>query len=185
MEGIEPDHKVLIAKRDMHENPPVLVLNVNFEPIHVCSTHRAIGLILSGKAILVVNGRGVIRTVSRDFPRPTVIRLEHMVRRPRQSVRLTKREVLRRDNFTCQYCGQHAPILTIDHVIPRHMGGGYSWENLVTACASCNHRKGGRTIEQAHMRLLRPPHEPPTSALYYFEKHISANHEWLPFIEGW
>lgn len=166
-------------------NLPVLVLNANFEPIHICPTHRAISLILSGKATLVVNGRGVIRTVSREFPRPTVIRLEHMVRRPRPQVKLTKREILRRDSFTCQYCGQHSPNLTIDHVIPRHMGGGYSWENLVTACASCNHRKGGRTLEQAHMSLLRRPAEPPASALYFFDRHLSNNTEWVPYIEGW
>lgn len=166
-------------------NLPVLVLNANFEPIHVCSTHRAIGLILSGKASLVVNGRGVIRTISREYPRPTVIRLEHMVHRPRPRVKLTKREVLRRDGFTCQYCGQHTANLTIDHIIPRHMGGGYSWGNLVTACAQCNHRKGGRTIDQAHMILIRRPDEPPSSALYFFERHLSYNQEWVPFIEGW
>jgi len=73
---------------------PVLVLNANFEPIHVCSTHRAISLILTGKADLVMNGRGEIRTVSRSYPRPTIIRLGHMVHRPRPRVKLTKREIL-------------------------------------------------------------------------------------------
>jgi len=175
----------MIAEKEIVVNLPVLVLNANFEPIHVCSTHRAIGLVISGKATLIVNGRGVIRTVSREFPCPTVIRLADMVHRPRPRVKLTKREILRRDNFTCQYCGQHASVLTIDHVVPRHMGGGYSWENLVTACAPCNHRKGGRTLDQAHMSLLRSPAEPPASARYYFERHIGHIQEWLPFIEGW
>ena len=80
----------------MHE--PVLVLNANFEPIHVCTTRRAIGLIVTGKAILVMNGRGEINTVSRTYPRPSIIRLEKMIRRPRPTIRLTKREVLRREN---------------------------------------------------------------------------------------
>lgn len=164
---------------------PVLVLNANFEPLNVCTTRRAIGLILSGKANMVLNGRGMIRTVSRTYPRPSIIRLEKMIKRPRPRVRLTKREVLRRDNYTCQYCGRHVPYLTIDHVMPRRLGGQHSWENLVAACPSCNHRKGGRTIEQAHMSLSRPPQEPPASALYLFSHHLNDNEDWIEFIKGW
>jgi 5-methylcytosine-specific restriction endonuclease McrA len=164
---------------------PVLVLNANFEPINICSTRRAIGLILNDKATLVLNGRGEIRTVSRIFPRPSIIRLDHMIKRPRQHVRLTKREILRRDDYTCQYCGQYASYLTIDHVIPRHLGGRHTWENLVAACPSCNHRKGGRTLEQVQMRLLHRPQEPPVSATYIFGRHLKNNQEWLPFVEGW
>ncbi len=167
----------------MHE--PVLVLNANFEPINVCTTRRALGLILAGKASLVMNGRGEVHTVSAVYPRPSVIRLEKMVHRPRPVVRLTKREILRRDDYTCQYCGQKSPYLTIDHVLPRHLGGRHVWQNLVAACPACNHRKGGRTLEQANMRLLRPPAEPPSSALYLFSRHIGQNQEWLPFVEGW
>jgi len=164
---------------------PVLVLNANFEPINVCNTHRAIVLILTGKASLILDGRGEIRTVSRSYPRPSIIRLERMIKRPRPRVKLTKREIMRRDNFTCQYCGQTASSLTIDHVIPRHLGGEHSWDNLVTACPACNHRKGGRMIAQAQMHLLRHPKEPPGSAGYIFARHLNDNGEWVPFIEGW
>ena len=164
---------------------PVLVLNANFEPIHVCNTRRALGLILNNKASLVLDGRGEIKTVSQSFPRPSVIRLEKMIKRPRPTVRLTKREILRRDDFICQYCGQRVSYLTIDHVLPRHLGGTHTWNNLVAACPPCNHRKGGRTIDQAHMHLLRPPAEPPASASYLFARHLKENQEWLPFVEGW
>lgn len=164
---------------------PVLVLNANFEPIHVCNAHRAISLILTGKANLVLNGRGEIHTVTRSYPRPTIIHLTHMIHRPRHRIKLTKREVLRRDHDTCQYCGQHAPSLTIDHVYPRHLGGQTTWENVVSACSACNHRKGSHTLEQAQMTLLRRPSEPPASALYYFGRHLPENQEWLPYIEGW
>jgi 5-methylcytosine-specific restriction endonuclease McrA len=164
---------------------PVLVLNANFEPINVCNTRRAIGLMLSGKATMVLNGRGEIKTVSQSFPSPSIIRLERMVRRPRPRVKLTKREILRRDDYTCQYCGVHTPYLTIDHIIPRRLGGHHDWDNLVAACPPCNHRKGGRTLEQAQMRLLRPPAEPPTSADYIFARHLRDNEEWVPFIKGW
>src|SRR3990172_4002340 len=96
---------------------PVLVLNANFEPLNICTTRRALGLILSGKANLVLNGRGVVMTVSRAYPRPSIIRLEKMIKRPRPRIRLTKREILRRDEFTCQYCGNHISNLTIDHIV--------------------------------------------------------------------
>lgn len=167
----------------MHDG--VLVLNANFEPIHVCNTQRALNLVLTGKASLVVNGRGEVHTVTRAFPRPSVIRLEKMIRKPHPVVRLNKREILRRDNFLCQYCGQSYPHLTIDHIIPRRLGGPHSWENLVTACPPCNHRKGGRTLEQSQMHLLNTPVEPPASAQYLFARHMNNNAEWIPFIQGW
>lgn len=164
---------------------PVLVLNANFEPINVCDMRRAVGLILSEKADLVVNGRGEIHTINASFPQPSVIRLQKMINRPRQQLKLTRREVFRRDNHTCQYCGKHTNDLTIDHVLPRHMGGQHVWNNVVAACPACNHRKGGRLLEEANMRLLRQPHEPPTSAQYVFGRHLPDNTEWETFLQGW
>jgi len=164
---------------------PVLVLNANFEPIHVCSTRRAIGLMLAGKANLIANGRGYIHTVTQALPRPSVIRLESQVHKPRPHVKLTRREIFRRDNYTCQYCGRRDVTLTVDHVIPRRLGGRLSWTNLVAACPSCNHRKGGRKMEEAHMRLRHLPKEPPANAAYIFGRHLSDNLEWEPYISGW
>jgi 5-methylcytosine-specific restriction endonuclease McrA len=163
----------------------VLVLNANYEPINVCDTRRAIGLILGEKASLVLNGRGEIRTVSASFPLPSIIRLEQMVAHPRPRIKLTRREVFRRDQYACQYCGKHSPVLTIDHVTPRHLGGKHIWTNVVAACPFCNHRKGGRTLDEANMHLLRQPQEPPRSARYVFERHLAENAEWEPFISGW
>ena len=163
----------------------VLVLNANFEPINICTTRRAIGLILKDKASMVLDGRGDIKTVTRAYPRPSIIRLSMQIKRPRPTVRLTRREILRRDNYTCQYCGQRVPYLTIDHVTPRRLGGKHTWENLVAACPACNHRKGGRTLKQVHMRPLHSPSKPPSSAIYIFSRHVKENQDWLPFIEGW
>lgn len=163
----------------------VLVLNANFEPINICNTRRAILLMLSGKAALIANGRGVIQTVSQTFPLPSVIRLEQMVQRPRAHIKLSRREVFRRDNYTCQYCGKKVPNLTIDHVMPRHLGGKHIWTNVVTACPTCNHHKGGRKLEESFMTLLQPPREPPASASYLFGRHLENNHEWVTFIQGW
>jgi 5-methylcytosine-specific restriction endonuclease McrA len=163
----------------------VLVLNANFEPINICDTRRAIGLILSGKADMVMNGRGYIHTISLNLPRPSVIRLEEMVHRPRMRVKLTRREVFRRDNYTCQYCGRHGSDLTLDHVLPKHLGGGHVWDNVVAACPSCNHHKGGRKLDESHMKLLHIPKEPPPSAYYVFGRHLEKNMEWEQFIQGW
>jgi 5-methylcytosine-specific restriction endonuclease McrA len=163
----------------------VLVLNANFEPINVCNTRRALGLMLSGKADLIANGRGHIRTVTQEIPRPSVIRLENMIHRPRAHVKLSRREVFRRDSFTCQYCGRRGNDMTVDHVLPRHLGGMHVWNNVVTACAPCNHRKGGRRLEESHMSLLHIPLEPPATASYIFGKHLVDNTEWTPFISGW
>ena len=164
---------------------PVLVLNANFEPINVCSTRRAIGLILADKAAMVVNGRGHIHTINQLLPRPSVIRLEHMIHRPRPRVKLTRREVFRRDNYTCQYCGRHDTPLTVDHILPKHLGGEHIWTNVVAACPGCNHRKGGRRLEEVHMSLLHIPNEPPASADYLYGRHLGENGEWEPYITGW
>jgi len=163
----------------------VLVLNTNFEPINVCNLQRAIGLMVSRKASLVSNGRGEIHSASLAYPIPSVIRLDNMIYRPRPRVKLTRREIFRRDNYTCQYCGKRAASLTVDHILPRHLGGKEIWTNLVTACGSCNHLKGGHTLEDAKMSLLHLPKEPSASTMYIFGRHLSENQEWTPFLAGW
>ncbi len=163
----------------------VLVLNANYEPIHVTNLQRAVCLMLMEKATLVVNGSGDLHSVRQSFPIPSVIRLNTMVNRPRPKVCLSRREVFRRDHYTCQYCGKQTQNLTIDHVIPRRLNGPHSWENVVTACSICNHRKGGRSLEEAGMKLLRRPVEPPSNAAYRLGGYISIYKAWEPFISGW
>ena len=164
---------------------PVLILNVTFEPLHVSTMRRAMMLLLSGKASLVINGRGVIHTQTAVFEAPSVIRLGHMVKRPRPRIHLSKREVLRRDGYRCQYCGTMAARMTIDHVIPRHLNGAHSWENLVAACPACNHKKGGKLLRESRMVLKRRPFEPRPTAAYRFSTHLQRHQEWVQFIEGW
>ena len=166
-------------------NEPVLLLNANFEPLNICTIRRAIGLVLSGKAEMLLNGRGYIQTVRQAFPRPSVIRLGYMVKRPRLRVRLTKREIFRRDRYTCQYCGRKSSNLTLDHIIPKHKGGRHEWSNLVTACAACNLKKGGRTLQHARMTLLKPPNEPRATAEYLYGAYIPKNEDWRQFLKGW
>lgn len=167
----------------MREN--VLVLNANFQPINITSTYRAINLVLAEKATLILNGRGVIRSVSQTFPLPSVIRLNRMIKRPRPIVKLTRKEIFRRDRFTCQYCGKQTSELTIDHVIPRRLGGKTRWDNVVSACPHCNHLKGGMTPEQSRMYPFKKPKLPPNTAIYLFGKHLNQNEEWEDFLIGW
>jgi 5-methylcytosine-specific restriction endonuclease McrA len=166
-------------------NQPVLVLNANFEPLNVCDVRRAVNLLMSGKAQMLDDSHGYIHTMRVDFPRPSVIKLNQQVRRPRPRVKLTKREIFRRDNYTCQYCGRQTTHLTIDHVIPRHSGGGHKWDNLVAACPSCNRRKGGRTHTEANMPLRHRPAEPTPTAEYLFGRHLAEHEEWGKYIHGW
>jgi 5-methylcytosine-specific restriction endonuclease McrA len=163
----------------------VLVLNQNYEPLNVCNTRRALVLLDGGKAEVLEHAFGEIRTPSRAIPRPSVIRLVYMIKRPRPRVRLTRREVFMRDQYTCQYCGLKTRDLTLDHVIPRHRGGAHTWENLVSACRTCNHRKGGKVLEECRMPLRRAPFEPKANSYYLFAQYLDAQRDWQKFIPEW
>ena len=122
----------------------VLVLNQNYEPLNVCNLPRAFRLVFGDKAEVIEYDHQMIRTPRTSYRAPSVIRLQYQIRRPRPRVKLTRREVFQRDRYACQYCGTQSHDLTLDHVVPRHRGGGHTWENLVTACKACNHRKGAQ-----------------------------------------
>jgi 5-methylcytosine-specific restriction endonuclease McrA len=163
----------------------VLVLNANFEPLNVCGIRRAVGLVCLEKASLVKNGRGEIHTIDRSFPKPSIIRLGRMISRPRPQVKLNRKEIFRRDHYICQYCGKALKNPTIDHVIPRHQGGLQKWENVVTACPTCNHKKGGRALNESGMKLISEPKSPPSSAYYIYRTFLKDNEDWEPFLKGW
>lgn len=162
-------------------NAPVLVLNQNYEPLNVCHVRRAVVLVDRGKAELLLNGNGEISTATLVIPAPSVIRLIHMVKRPVFQRRLSRRDVFVRDGYTCQYCGKAGSDMTIDHVMPRFRGGNHSWENVVTACIPCNHRKAGRTPREARMRLVRDPRAPRPNPYHLFHRRLLRD-EWRPFI---
>ena len=165
----------------MNNNVQCLVLNQNYEPLATVKTARALSLAGRGKAEVLAHGVDPIITPSCSLDRPSVIRLINMVRRPRPKVRFTRREVFRRDNSTCLYCGKQPRDLTIDHVIPVSRGGEDSWLNCVTSCRACNHRKGSRTPEEAHMVLRQKPYEPRLTSFL----NLTAGHdrpEWSPYF---
>jgi len=139
----------------------VLVLNQNYEPLNVCNLPRAFRLVFGDKAEVIEYDHQVIRTPRTEYRAPSVIRLQYQIRRPRPRVKLSRREVFARDRHTCQYCGRMGSNLTIDHIIPRSLGGRTSWDNVVVACQTCNVRKGNRRLDETDMHLLRKVKPPP------------------------
>ncbi len=163
-------------------NLPVLVLNQNYEPLNVCKVRRAVLLLIRGKAEVIENGRGDIHSVTSVFDIPSVIKLVHFVRRPRRQRKLTKHEVLQRDRYCCQYCGQESRDLTLDHVMPKRRGGEHRWENVVSACIPCNRKKAGRTPDEARMPLLSQPKIPGNEGFYVPRLYLSMNTEWRRYL---
>ncbi|MFC2016328.1 HNH endonuclease [Chloroflexota bacterium] len=107
-----------------------------------------------------------------------------MINRPYRSGRkLTRFEVFKRDQYTCQYCGKETRQLTLDHVIPRYQNGQHTWENVVSACVPCNRRKAGRTPQEAGMRLICQPSQPRDNGLFYIPAHYShTRSEWQKYL---
>lgn len=141
----------------MHQ--PVLVLNASYEPINICAARRALVLVLKGVASAEEITIHTIRASRNTFPVPSVIRLLEYRRIPHQTRALSRKNIMMRDRYTCQYCHRTSPVhdLTLDHVVPRSRGGETTWENLVACCHGCNNRKGSRTPDEANMNLLRAP----------------------------
>jgi 5-methylcytosine-specific restriction endonuclease McrA len=161
----------------------VLVLNLDHSPVAVVSPQKAIVLLLLEKAnCLSTYGLLEIRTVSRSFEYPAVIRLNDYKNIPYRGVLLNRVNLFRRDGGECQYCGSRRH-LTIDHVIPRSKGGKTSWTNLVTACNRCNVNKGDKTPEQAGLILKKEPFKPSLS--YFLSEYAERQAEqWLPFLSS-
>ncbi len=162
----------------------VLVLNATFEPISVVSTRRAVILLLKEKAELVEAAEAELRAERFSIRMPLVIRLVYFVRIPyKVSLPVTRRTVLARDHYTCQYCGRQPARkdLTVDHIVPRSRGGRTTWENVVTACQRCNGHKGNRTPEEASMDVLCQPARPRYVALALVEG-AEARHVWDKYL---
>jgi 5-methylcytosine-specific restriction endonuclease McrA len=140
-------------------NGRVLVLNSTYEPINVCTARRAIVLILKGVARAEERQSEFYRSALLSMRVPSVIRLTEYVNIPFERKSLSRKNILLRDHYTCQYCGQSLPAaeLTLDHVVPKSRGGGAGWDNLVTCCKRCNNRKGNQLPEEVGMKLIKRP----------------------------
>jgi 5-methylcytosine-specific restriction endonuclease McrA len=160
----------------------VLVLNASYEPLNVCTVRRAHVLLYKGKAEVVAQLDQPLRSATASFTWPHVIRLVHYVRVPRAIQRkISRRALFARDGWRCAYCGSAGGRLTLDHVVPRSKGGESIWENVVTACAPCNLRKGDRTPEQVGMTLKTKP-RPPQPVLFIKLAAPRIPQGWTPYL---
>ena len=182
----------------------VLVLNSLFQAVQVTGIRRAFRLFYAGRARAIDPseflsydfenwcdlppraGDVVIHTPTRAIRIPSVIQLVHYDRLPSREVRFTRRNIFYRDRNRCQYCGHYFPTseLSIDHVIPRKQNGDDSWTNLVCACVRCNARKGGRTPDQAHMKLIRPPVMPRRNPMITLRMGNQKYESWKTFLDN-
>ena len=137
----------------------VLVLNASYEPINICTERRAVVMIFKGVARMEEHNGHLLHSSKLTMHAPSVIRLAEYRHIPHERRSLSRKNILLRDQFTCQYCGKvfQPSDLTLDHIIPRSRGGNSTWENLVACCKRCNHKKGSHTPEDAGMTLLKKP----------------------------
>jgi 5-methylcytosine-specific restriction endonuclease McrA len=182
-------------------NSAVLVLNRSYLPIHVTSAKRAFALIYQGIARAVdeqyqtfdfeswrelgaARDCDCVGTPSGSLRVPRVIVLVAFDRVPKRHVRFSRLNIFARDGFMCQYCGRRTvrSELNLDHVVPRALGGRSTWENVVCSCVECNRRKGGRTPEQAGLRLRRLPTRPRWTPLMNLMLSSVRYREWRPFL---
>lgn len=182
-------------------NTKVLVLNRSFLPVHITSVRRAFTLLYQGVAHAVdaeyrtfdfeswaslsaAMHDDTVGLVNRVIRVPRVILLLAYDRVPRRQVRFSRINIYARDKSTCQYCGRKFPRsdLNLDHVVPRSQGGLSRWDNVVCSCHTCNHRKGGRTPEQAGMKLLRVPRRPEWTPFMLEAFSLRRYREWVPFL---
>jgi 5-methylcytosine-specific restriction endonuclease McrA len=159
----------------------VLLLNQDYQPLSICSLQRSLKLLFLEKAELLHDDpRRDLRTSQSRFSYPSVIRLRRYVHIPFNRIVLSRRNVMKRDQNTCQYCGSRSD-LTLDHIMPRSRGGRDAWENLVTACNRCNVRKGNRTPEEANMPLKREPFRP-MHITFFRESSGGVQEHWKPYL---
>ena len=121
-----------------------------------------------------------LRTIRESFQFPSVIRLRSYIRVPYNKVVLSRRNIMRRDNFTCMYCGSKND-LTIDHVLPKSRGGKDVWENLTTACEKCNVKKGSRTPQEAGMPIFKQPYRP-IPITFFRDYNGNVQEPWKPYL---
>jgi 5-methylcytosine-specific restriction endonuclease McrA len=138
----------------------MLVLNADNTPINMTSFKKGYKLVHKGRAeVVATEVNHLMHTEKLDIERPVVIRLHKYVNLPYKKITLSKSNIFKRDFHTCVYCGSKEN-LTIDHVIPKSKGGKNTWDNLVTSCFPCNHRKGSKSLEDSGLKMVAMPLQP-------------------------
>ncbi|MBI1387325.1 MAG: HNH endonuclease [bacterium] len=163
----------------------VLVLNSSYEAINICTARRALLMMLAEKADLIESSPARVHSETLNIPLPEVIRLKRYVRLPHRPIPFCRKNIMLRDGFRCQYCGSSfkPEELTLDHVIPVSRGGADSWNNVVTACKKCNHKKGNHLLEHIGMHLLNPPKRPTLPTYIHLVRLMGERREvWRKYL---
>lgn len=164
----------------MTQSRKVLILSQSYEPITITNWRKAFLLVFTGKAEVVEAYDDFLHSINSKFEMPSIIRLKDKPRLNRyKRVELNRKNVLKRDNHKCQYCGSEEN-LTIDHIIPKSRGGDTTWENLVTACHSCNNKKDNKYLNEVNMRLLSVPKKP--YHVHFLIKKNPIQESWKPYL---
>ncbi len=162
-------------------NRKVLLLNQSYEPLMVIGAKRALILLLSEKVDSIESYSENIHSAYLTIKLPSVIRLKEYAKIKRNEIVVSRKNVLKRDNYTCQYCGVKSISMTIDHVLSRKKGGGDSWENLVAACMPCNTKKGNKLLAEVNMKLLTQPRKP--NMILHLQKYVRQfQSSWRPYL---
>lgn len=165
----------------------VLLLNASEEVISVIEWFKAIQLLFTGKATKPFNYEKYheIKTTSGVYQLPTAIVLVEYVHIPYKNWPVSRKNIIKRDRHTCQYCGKHLGKneYTVDHVIPRSKGGKNTWENLVTSCRKCNSKKANKSLKETNMCLLKEPKPPSKDFIYVVGINNNTNQSWSRWIE--
>jgi 5-methylcytosine-specific restriction endonuclease McrA len=180
----------------------VLVLNRFYQPVNVIGVRRALCMLYIGAARALDRQYQLfdftswaalsaeyhdesVRTSNRRIRIPRILVLQAYDRVPVGRIRFSRQNIFLRDDGTCQYCREQLPRreLNLDHVQPRSRGGKTNWENVVTSCIECNFKKGGRTPEEAGMKLMRKPKKPRWAELVHPPRLYARYSEWLPFLD--
>ena len=162
----------------------VLLLNASCEPLRLITVRRALGMVISGRAVMVEAGDGHVRSASDAHPVPLVVRLRHMVRIPFAArVPLNRRTLTKRDAGRCQVAGCPGAGSTVDHIVPRSRGGRHEWSNVALMCVAHNRTKSDLLLSELGWRLKRAPR--PLSPAYALvevgEEPINA---WAPYLRA-
>lgn len=173
------------------ESCPALVLNADFRPLSyfplsLWPWQETVKAVFLDRVNILSEYDRVVHSPSFSMKLPSVIALKEFIPQERRPA-FTRFNVFLRDRFRCQYCGEGspAPDLTFDHVVPRSRGGRTNWENVVTACQTCNLRKGNRLPHQAHMHPKRSPFQPSTFELQENGRAFPPNYlhqSWRDFL---
>ena len=162
-------------------NRAVLVLNANYTPMTVCTAKRAICMQVLEKIDVLAKYNEQVHSPSISIHLPSVIKVRDYIRHNNMAVEISRKNILIRDDHTCQYCGTRTGPFTVDHVLPKFRGGIDVWDNLVTACKPCNQKKGDCTPDDAKMTLIRQSKRP--NRIHYFQRFVKDSQcDWRPYL---